>query len=209
MHLDRTPRILMAIVALGASWVICRGQSRELVIPTYPSDIKLTNGFVMHDCSIVRWEADGVILKYVGGTVPVKLANISTEQRQLFLDGKELDRVLQQRNAARERQQAPRPMQTIVVHDAPQAPSVDQESEERKRDEIKHGVTWHELVVGMTQDEALQCMGAPPSQKLGDGSTWIYAHRGKGFKDPINPDYGAKDRWLTFRNGILVRWDDV
>ena len=41
-----------------------------------PFRIKLNNGFLMRDCSIMNWSKDAVIVRFAGGTVPVRFAEI-------------------------------------------------------------------------------------------------------------------------------------
>ena len=52
--------------------------------PVLPENIQLNNGFVMRSSEILRWTNDSITVRYVGGTVPVRLADISAEQRKLF-----------------------------------------------------------------------------------------------------------------------------
>jgi hypothetical protein len=47
----------------------------------FPSEVKLTNGAVLHKCSPVRWTSDYVVIKHVGGTDPIRFSAIAPEQR--------------------------------------------------------------------------------------------------------------------------------
>jgi hypothetical protein len=46
-----------------------------------PTDIKLKNGFVMKDCTILLWHPEGVRVKYVGGIVPVRFKDMDPADR--------------------------------------------------------------------------------------------------------------------------------
>lgn len=50
-------------------------------LPPLPKDISLTNGAVLRNISIVRWEKDRVILRHVGGIDPIRLDHIAPSDR--------------------------------------------------------------------------------------------------------------------------------
>ncbi len=54
-----------------------------------PTDIKLKNGFVMKDCTILLWHPEGVRVKYVGGIVPVRFKDMDPADRALIEPHKE------------------------------------------------------------------------------------------------------------------------
>lgn len=51
------------------------------VAPAFPTELKLTNGAVLHKCEVVRWKTDSVVVRHVGGTDPIRFANIAADQR--------------------------------------------------------------------------------------------------------------------------------
>lgn len=166
-----------------------------------PFNLKLTNGFTMKNCYVVSSTPNSVTLAYIGGVVPVQFSNVDPEHRVGLL------RTIQQIRDAQ-----PPASPSYLVTEKPQRPESAQTEEkqsEELQDAIKHGVFYHQLVAGMSQPQVIECMGATPSDRLNGGATWIYRRRGKGFKDPTYPDLGPKDRWLRFRDGILVSWQDI
>ena len=170
-----------------------------------PTEIKLTNGFIMKGCTIVRWETDSITVSYVGGIVPVRFENIDPAQRaaieshkeaalkkQLSADRKKekaLERV-EHKQDARERHEAKR-----------------QEEIDRKDAAIQQGLEQHQLVTGMTMDQVRSIFG-PPAQSssltdVNGSDWWIYAGRGKdGNGVPTNLQ-------VHFRAGGVVRWNNT
>lgn len=170
-----------------------------------PTEIKLTNGFVMKGCTIVRWDTDTITVNYVGGTVPVRFENIDPAQRaaieshkeaalkkQLSADRKKekaLERV-EHKQDARERHEAKR-----------------QEEIDRKDAAIQQGLEQHQLIAGMTMDQVRSIFG-PPAQSssltdVNGSDWWIYAGRGKdGNGVPTNLQ-------VHFRAGVVVRWNNT
>jgi hypothetical protein len=53
-------------------------------VPQLPETVKLTNGAVLKKISVVRWTADGVVLKHQGGADPIRFAHIDASQRATF-----------------------------------------------------------------------------------------------------------------------------
>ena len=61
----------------------------KLASAELPTEIRLTNGFVMHKSAVTRWEPNSVLVSYQGGIVVVRFANIVPEQRAIFEARKE------------------------------------------------------------------------------------------------------------------------
>ena len=165
-----------------------------------PTDIKLTNGFVMHQAKVVSWQADAMTVTYVGGKVLVKMDNIAPEQRMLFEAHKILFYERQARiDAARAARQAG--ADGTVSAEAQAAAT-----EASHQALIRAGIAAHQLVVGMTQAEVIQAIG-PPARTAGDAQHpdyvyWLYPGGGRGAK-------GAPcDRIVGFDKGIMDGWKD-
>jgi hypothetical protein len=162
-----------------------------------PAEIKLTNGFVMRQSRVVRWQADAVVVQYQGGTVPVRFTNIAPDQRAIFEARKEEELGRQARDDARKARGA-----AAATHDdrARQITETQaHERAERKAEEIRSGISNHSLVKGMSKAQVILAFGRPPDDK---GDIFYYASRG-------HDKYGhSADRTLVFRNGILVGWRD-
>lgn len=188
------------LLAVFAFFAALTGAAQEL-----PTEIKLTNGFVMKGCTIVRWEADTITVSYVGGTVPVRFENIDPSQRMDIVSHKEAaleKQALADRKEAKalvtvEHKQAAR-----EKHEATRQSEID-----RKSAAIQQGLEQHQLVAGMTMDQVRAIFG-PPFQSSSltnvDGSEWwIYAGRGKdGNGVPTNLQ-------IHFKAGAVTRWNNT
>jgi hypothetical protein len=162
-----------------------------------PVEIKLTNGFVMRQSRVVRWQSDAVVVQYQGGTVPVRFANIVPEQRVIFETrlAEELSRQI--RDDARPTHRATPAAQDEQARQGAETRA--RERAEQKAEDIRNGISRHYLVKGMTKEQVIQAFGRPPDDK---GDIFFYAGRG-------HDKYGnSADRMLVFRNGILVGWRD-
>lgn len=191
-------KVVFAVVALIAAACL---SAQEI-----PNDIKLTNGFVMRDCTILVWSKDAITVQFVGGTVPVRYVNISPEQRPIF----EKHKAGMMRREASNQRRASIAAQRDGENDAAsrQQESAKAEKDQKKADDIAHGVTWHHLVIGMNYDQVRQAIGGPTSTSATHGDTnfdhWTYAARGKGVDAYGNP----KDLRLMFTDGILTTWNE-
>ena len=165
-----------------------------------PTDIKLTNGFVMHQAKVVSWQADAMTVTYVGGKVLVKMDNIAPEQRMLFEAHKILVYERQARvDAARAARQAGG---DGTVSAGAQAAAAAQSHQAL----IQAGIAAHQLVVGMTQAEVVQAIG-PPARTAGDPqhpdfAYWLYPGGGR------DPKGAPCDRIVGFDKGIMDGWKD-
>ena len=160
-----------------------------------PTEIKLTNGFVMHQAKVISWQADAMTVRYVGGQVMVKMDNISPEQRMFF----EAHKV--QVFARQSRIDAARAAQRSGLPAPPTEPSADD-----LQALIQAGIAAHQLVVGMTKAEVYQAIGAPARTATDEREPnvlyWLYPGRGRDAK-------GAPcDRILGFDHGRLDGWKD-
>lgn len=160
-----------------------------------PTEIKLTNGFIMHQAKVVSWQADAMMVNYVGGKVLVKMDNISPEQRGVFEAHKVLVYARQARiNAAKAARKSGQPAGPVEM------------SEEERAAVITTAIARHELVVGMTKKEVFLAIGAPErtatDETAPDYAYWFYPGKGRNEK-------GAPcDRIVGFNKGILDGWKD-
>jgi hypothetical protein len=162
-----------------------------------PTDIKLTNGFVMHKSSVTRWDKTSVLIAYQGGIVSVRFQNIVPEQRAIF-EARKDDELTRQ---AREDRRSTAGQNTADHDDQARqaAEAAAKEEEEKKAEEIRNGLEFHYLVKGMTKEQVIAAFGRPPDAS---GDTFFYVLRG-------HDKYGnAADRMLVFKDGILVSWRD-
>lgn len=184
--------------------VLCASLAAEV-----PDQIKLSNGFVMRDCEILRWEKDSVMVKYVGGTVPIRFANMDPESQKIFqseskeaLRKQKLGDTLTAQSLANARAYAPR-----IEKKSDEQTAAQKEVAESKESAIKRGVTFHELVKGMTQDQVKQAYGYPTSTYDGTNSAvWTFAKRSKYVWADI--DGSPKDVTLYFTGGLLTGWNN-
>ena len=188
---------LFALLALAAA-LTCAAQD-------LPTEIKLTNGFVMHDCTIVRWDTDVITVKYAGGTVPVRFENIDPDQRELIESHKEA--ALKQQRIADEKA-------AKSLAKAEHKQEVQEKRDERKQAEIDRkaaaiqaGLEQHRLVVGMTMDQVRGMFGPPLRSSslthVEASEWWIYPGLGRdGNGVPTNLQ-------VHFRAGLVTRWNNT
>ncbi len=166
-----------------------------------PTEIKLTNGFVMQQAKVVDWQADAMTVEYVGGRVLVKLDNIVPEQRAIFA-------------AHRGLVQAPAgPDQGVAggtgsakIRQKGVSPEFVAAAREEQEALIAAAIPAHELVIGMSKKEVFESLGAPA--RTGTDSTapdylyWFYPGKGRDAK-------GAPcERIVGFNKGWLDGWKD-
>lgn len=167
-----------------------------------PTEIKLTNGFVMHRSTVTHWDEQAVLVSYQGGIVPVQLKNIVPEQRVIFEARKAEALAAQAKLAA---------AQAGATNEASQLGQARQErgtlqieEAEQRAAAISRGVAERYLVIGMTKEQAKQAYGNPG--RVDDNVTYtLFTYYGHGADRFGN----AADRTLTFdQNGILTSWGD-
>jgi hypothetical protein len=163
----------------------------EVLAVPLPTEIELTNGFVMHQCKVVSWRADAMTVNYVGGKVLVQLANVVPAQRALFVAHRD---AVYARNA---RMQAAKAGKT-----RPAVPT----DHEIKAAQIQAAIEAHQLVLGMTLEQVRMAYGLP-SQTFKDPAApefeyWAYSGRG------LDTNGAACDRLMGFNRGILDGWTD-
>lgn len=188
---------IFALLALLAA-LTCAAQD-------LPTEIKLTNGFVMKDCTIVRWDKDLITVKYVGGTVPVRLENIDPGQRKLI----------------EAHQEAALKLQLIADEKADKAlakvehkQGIQEKRDERKQTEIDRrtaaiqaGLEQHRLVAGMTMDQVRSLFGPPlrasSLTNVNASEWWIYPGLGRnGNGVPTNLQ-------VHFKAGLVTHWNNT
>ena len=170
----------------------------KLASAELPTEIKLTNGFVMRKSVVKRWEAKSVLVNYQGGTVTVRYQNISPEQRAIFEARKDDELARQAKEDASTTSGQITAEQDQSAKDA--AAAEQKEIAEKKAEEINNGVSFHYLVKGMTKQQVIQAYGRPPDDS---GDSFLYILRG-------HDKYGnAADRTLSFKDGVLASWRDM
>ena len=162
-----------------------------------PQEIKLSNGFVMHQAKVISWQADAMTVNYVGGQVLVKFANLDPEQRKIFEAHLVLVRASQARIDA---------VRAARKSGAPIPADLAQPSAEERQILIEAAISSHELMVGMTKKEVFLSLGAPA--RTGTDSTapdylyWFYPGKGRDEKGAVC------DRIVGFNKGRLDGWKD-
>ena len=156
-----------------------------------PTEIELTNGFIMHQCKVVSWQGDAMTVNYVGGKVLIQLANVVPAQRALFVAHRD---AVYARHARIEAAKAGKTLPPAPAsRDAGSAP-------------IKAGIAAHQLVLGMTQEQVRMAYGLPNQTFKDPAATefeyWAYSGRG------LDTNGAACDRLVGFNRGILDGWTD-
>ena len=195
-----------------------------------PTAIKLSNGFVMQQSQVLRWNKGSVLVRYQGGTVPVPFNNIVPEQRAIFV-AREPDALIEQAKedvvqaAANskseliergERARAKLEAGELEVHTEPppgmsradianmgRGPNPPQPWDDPNPEAIQQAITNHQLVKGMTKEEVRQSIGVPQTGYEKNSATYIYLGRGRD-------KYGNHvDRILWFnQDDVLTEWFD-
>ena len=195
-----------------------------------PTAIKLTNGFVMQQSRVMRWNKGSVLVRYQGGTVPVQFNNIVPEQRAIFV-ARESEALAQQAKqdveqaaahskaepAERgERLRAMWEAGEIEVHTEPppgmsraelakieRGTNPPQPWDDPDPEAIRQAISNHQLVKGMTKEEVRQSIGVPQTGYEENSATYIYLDRGRD-------KYGnhvVRTLWFN-QDDILTGWFD-
>lgn len=198
MRVDLTPPVVPKPVAPAAAPVPPPVPvDPKLASAELPTEIKLTNGFVMHKSTVKRWAEHSVLVNYQGGIVTVQFKNINAEQRGIFEARKDEAMARQAKEDAYTtagQESAGRDDDTRRTREA-------QEKEEADRlaDEVSKGVSFHYLVKGMSKDEVKLAYGRPVDDH---GDIFMYQSRG-------HDKFGnSADRALMFKDGRLAAWRD-
>ncbi len=198
MRADLAPAVVKSPVAAAtASGVAAAPADPKLATAELPTEIKLTNGFVMHKSSVTRWDTNAVLISYQGGIVSVRLKNISPEQRVIFEARKDEALARQAKEDANSSVGQGAASQDEKGKQA--GDDAAREEAEKRAEEISNGLSFHYLVKGMTKQQVIQAYGRPPTDS---GDTFFYVLRG-------HDKYGnAADRMLVFKDGLLASWRD-
>ncbi len=200
MRADLTPPVVAKPAAPAAAPAAPAEEEPDpkLASAEIPTEIKLTNGFVMRKSVIKRWDTHSVLVAYQGGVVTVQFKNMAPEHRAIFIARRDEALAMQAKEDAATREAA----DDSAARDAEAKRAKDAQDEEAARkliDEINNGVSFHYLVKGMTKGQVREAYGKPLDER---GDSWIYVLRG-------HDKYGnAADRTLTFTDGHLASWRD-
>ncbi len=166
-----------------------------------PTEIKLTNGFVMHRSVVVRWEEHAVLVKYPGGIVWTQFQNIAPEQRASF-ELRKAEALAAQAKADAAQASVDRAISN--VESAQEAKKAKWKEEDEQQDAaIREGLAGHYLVRGMTKDQVRQVMGTPQMSDVKDSLTFVYPNRG------LDKHGAAATRYVQFNQQmILTGWND-
>jgi hypothetical protein len=167
-----------------------------------PTWIKLNNGFILRDCTILRWSQDTLTVRYVGGTVPVRFSDIHVAQRSLFESKRAAALEQQARDvAARALQAGDKSPQQIAAESQAQRGRATDEG-------INRGVETHRLAPGMTMDQVTAIYGEPSAKSdlnIGPAldSQWTYP-RGT---TKAGGGETQQEMHVHFFDGVLKSWD--
>lgn len=171
-----------------------------------PMEITLANGFVMKDCTIIRWEEDTITVKYVGGTVPVRFKDIAPEQRWVIEAEKE---EAMKRQAVADRKEVHEEAKLEHKQAEQEQRAAKKQAElDRKAAAIQQGLDQHVVVAGMTMDQVRSMFGPPSrSSSLANPNAsewWIYDGRGRDKNGvPCN-------LMVHFnKDGVVTKWNNT
>ena len=144
-------------------------------------EVELVNGVRLHDAVVLQWQADGVLIKHLAGTDPIKFARIIPEQRALF-EAQLSDRLRAQAVAYYSGAVAARHQENERETNE-SAARAQQEDQEERRERLEAEVSQHHLVVGMTMDQVRRSWGYPTTSNPVESSEglsvlWIYERKG-------------------------------
>jgi hypothetical protein len=168
-----------------------------------PTEIHLTNGAIVHQAVILRWETDSILVQHLAGTDPIRFEYIVPEERAIFEAHKKTALAEQARALAKLAEKQAKAARAEDAREAREAKT--QQEREQHAAAIQDGIDQHRLVVGMTMDQVKLALGSPTRSSEGNSSAgahvhWLYAQRGKDI-------HGAPcDVTAVFHNGILTSW---
>ena len=202
MRTDLTPVVAAkpapTVAAAAAPAAAPAAVDPKLATAEIPTEIKLTNGFIMHKSTVTRWDTNSVLINYQGGIVTVLFKNMAPEHRAIFEARK--DEALSNQ-AKDDAASAPKQDSAAAEEEAKKEAAAAQEKDalEKIAESINNGISFHYLVKGMTKEQAIQAFGRPQTD---NGDTCFYVLRG-------HDKYGnPADRMLSFKEGLLVGWRD-
>ncbi len=161
----------------------------ELVLPI--AEMKLTNGRVWKNVSVVRYEKENVVLKSSAGIGPLPYTYVKEPTRGLMLA--ERDKVLK---SAEQTRQATALAEAKFREDQNKKASAASAAAEARKARVSAAIRKNSIFVGMTPDEVKQSWGAPQKINASGGS------------------YGTHEQWIYpnnyvyFRDGELSSWQD-
>jgi len=88
-HVLGRGRVLCTIILAAAFATACIADDNTEQTPKLPADVTLSNGAILHNVSVVRWEKDQVTLKHSGGADPVRYVNMAPADRKVFEDARD------------------------------------------------------------------------------------------------------------------------
>lgn len=178
---------------------------KQLGVEYLPTDITLANGVVMKGCTALRWHNDWAQVKYVGGVVPVKFADLSPADRARVEAYKETALAKQAADDEAKAQAARAEKERL----APQKEAEAQRKTAlaRQQEAIKQGLEDGEVAVGMTRDQVRQVYGAPLAYSTVTNANtsewWVYAGLG------TNPDGSPCNLKIHFADNRVTRWNNT
>ena len=161
----------------------------ELVLPI--AEMKLTNGRLWKNVTVVRYERENVVLKSSAGIGPIPYSYIPEPTRGLMLA--ERDKVLK---SAEQTRQATALAEAKFREDQTKKASAASAAAEARKARVSAAIRKNSIIVGMTPDEVKQSWGAP-QKIIASGGTydahelWVYAKN-----------------YVFFRDGELSSWQD-
>lgn len=83
-------RLHRFLVLLFALWAVGAAPEADAQpsASDFPAEIRLLSGAVLRKTSLIRWTADGVVVKHAGGADPVRFANIAEPDRSRLIAAK-------------------------------------------------------------------------------------------------------------------------
>jgi hypothetical protein len=185
----RMKHLLLALLLVAAATAAEKAPDSELVFPL--PELRLVNGTVFRNVTVVRFESDRVVLKSSAGVGPLSYAMIAEPMRAKFHVAKAAALAKAQAEAAKLR----------ADHDA--NIKLEQSAiaaREARKARIEEAISKRSLVVGMTPEEAVKAWGEPEKKNRSGGAygateQWIYGR-------------GQARTYVYFRDGSLTSWQN-
>jgi hypothetical protein len=171
-------KTLLFVMALIGSALAAEKAKEELVFPI--AEMKLTNGRVWKNVTVVRYDKDTVVLKSAAGVGPLSYSLIPEPTRGLMLAERNNELTKDKKQRAERNQTEQSEYNAGVARKA------------RVDDAIRRNA----IIVGMTKDEVRKSWGEPERNNSSSGSygahdQWIYP-----------------SAYIYFRDGQLTSWQD-
>jgi len=161
---------LMLTVLSGAE------EKKEITFPI--AEMKLTNGRVWKNVTVIRYEKESVVVKSSAGVGPIPYNYVSEPLRGFLLTEREAS--LAKREAS---QRATQTAENKLRNETAVNEQADEQAKAQREKTVREAIFDGRVIAGMTQAEAYKVLGAPLRKNDGAVEQWVYNHSYVYFRD--------------------------